>query len=298
MAALSKFSLDPQFAIAYMLTKQQSCGNCRTCLSGYRQYCSEARGFAFSDTDQGAFGTFRIINSAFAYPIPESISSVHAGPLMCAGASTYEALDAAGTKPGDRVGVVGVGGLGHMAILFAQAMGCGVTAISSDPNKVLNLFELGADEVRNVNNLHLSYTKGSRTGLESPQPMSIDVLLVTSNAIPDLTPYFGLLARRATIVLMTIQQNPISIPYMPFVLPGHKLIASTEASYKNHFEMLAFAARHKIEPVVEEFPMTLQGAKVAFEKLEAGKMRYRGVLVRETEAPQILTDDQASDTDD
>lgn len=199
---------------------------------------------------------------------------------MCAGASTYEALDAAGTKPGDRVGVVGVGGLGHMAILFAKAMGCGVTAISSDPNKVLNLFELGADEVRNVNNLHLSYTKGSRTGLDSPQPMSIDVLLVTSNAIPDLTPYFGLLARRATIVLMTIQQNPISIPYMPFVLPGHKLIASTEASYKNHFEMLAFAARHRIEPVVEEFPMTLQGAKAAFEKLEAGKMRYRGVLVR------------------
>jgi alcohol dehydrogenase (NADP+) len=230
---------------------------------------------------------------------------------MCAGASTYEALDAAGTKPGDRVGIVGVGGLGHLGILFAKAMGCGVIAITSAPSKVPELFKLGADEVRNVNNLQLSYTKGTPTSdsqdpptqtTELPQPMSIDVLLITSNAIPDLSPYFGLLARRATIVLMTIQQAPISVPYMSFVLPGHKLIASTEASHRNHFEMLAFAARHKIEPVIEEFPMTLDGAAAAFEKLEAGNMRYRGVLVRETVVPnistQISTDAEASDTDD
>lgn len=252
----------------------------------------EASGFAFSDEDQGAFSSHRIINSAFAYPIPESIKSVHAGPLMCAGASTYEALDAAGTKPGDRVGVVGVGGLGHMGIIFAKAMGCGVTAITREPSKAPSLFELGVDEVRTTDNLHVSYAQGSTTHdcessplqpTDSPQPMSIDVLLITSNAIPDLSAYFGLLARRATIVLMTIQQDPVSIPYMPFVLPGHRLIASTEASHQNHFEMLEFAARHKIEPVVEEFPMTLEGVAAAFGRLEAGEMRYRGVLVREEE---------------
>jgi D-arabinose 1-dehydrogenase-like Zn-dependent alcohol dehydrogenase len=206
---------------------------------------------------------------------------------MCAGASTYEALDAAGTKPGDRVGVVGVGGLGHMGIIFAKAMGCGVTAITSEPSKIASLFELGADEVRMTDKLHLSYTKTDSQNSQPrtmvlPQPMSIDVLLITSNAIPDLSAYLGLLARRATIVLMTIQQDPISIPYMPFVLPGHRLITSTEASHQNHFEMLEFAARHKIEPVVEEFPMTLEGVAAAFERLETGKMRYRGVLVRES----------------
>lgn len=212
---------------------------------------------------------------------------------MCAGASTYEALDAAGTKPGDRVGIVGVGGLGHMGIIFARAMGCGVTAVTSDYSKTSSLFELGADEIRTMDKLHLSHTQTRRThgGQDShyqttdlPKPMSIDVLLITSNAIPDLSAYLGLLARRATIVLMTIQQDSISIPYMPFVLPGHKLIASTEASHQNHFEMLEFAARHKIEPVVEEFPMTLEGAAAAFERLETGKMRYRGVLVREAES--------------
>ena len=211
---------------------------------------------------------------------------------MCAGASTYEALDAAGTKPGDRVGVVGVGGLGHMGIIFAKAMGCGVTAITSEPSKVSSLFELGADEVRTTDELHISYARASSTHdshdppprtTEQPQPMSIDVLLITSNAIPDLSAYFGLLARRATIVLMTIQQDPISVPYMSFVLPGHRLIASTEASHPNHFAMLEFAARHKIEPVVEEFPMTLEGAAAAFQRLEAGKTRYRGVLVRDAE---------------
>ena len=224
---------------------------------------------------------------------------MHAGPLMCAGASTYEALDAAGTKAGDRVGIVGVGGLGHMGIIFAKAMGCGVTAITSEASKISSLFELGADEVRTTDKLHLSYTRTNSThdsqnsppqATDQPQPMSIDVLLVTSNAVPDLGAYFGLLARRATIVLMTIQQDPISIPYMSFVLPGHKLIASTEASHRNHFEMLEFAARHKIEPVVEEFPMTLEGAAAAFHRLETGNMRYRGVLVREAEISIASTD--------
>ena len=209
---------------------------------------------------------------------------------MCAGASTYEAIDAAGTKPGDRVGVVGVGGLGHMGVIFARAMGCAVTAITSEASKIPSLFELGADEVRTTDMLHLSYTQTDCEDSQPqitdlPQPMSIDVLLITSNAIPDLSAYLGLLARRATIVLMTIQQDSVSIPYMPFVLPGHRLIASTEASHQNHFDMLEFAARHKIEPVVEEFPMTLEGVAAAFQRLETGKMRYRGVLVREAESP-------------
>jgi len=267
----------------------QSCGHCTTCASGYRQYCSEARGFAFSDTDQGAFGDYRVIDSAFAYPIPQSIKSIHAGPLMCAGASTYEALEAAGTKPGDRVGVVGIGGLGHMAILFAKAMGCGVTAITRDDSKRQGLFRLGADEVRVEGMLDRAFVSNPEDEsatpytTSSPRPMSIDVLLITSNAVQELEAYLPLLARRATIVLMTIQQEPISIPYLPFILPGHKLIASTEASHQNHFDMLRFAARHKIEPVVETFPMTLEGAAQAFSKLEAGAMRYRGVLVRDVE---------------
>jgi alcohol dehydrogenase (NADP+) len=219
---------------------------------------------------------------------------------MCAGASTYEALEAAGTKPGDRVGVVGIGGLGHMAIIFAKAMGCAVTAITRGESAISrgepkdkDIFRLGADEIRRESFLDCVIFPTSEedewgpVGTSIPQPMSIDVLLITSNAVRDLKGYFPLLARRATIVLMTIQEKPISIPYMPFILPGHRLIASTEASHQNHFEMLKFAARHGIEPMVETFPMTLEGVERAFGRLENGEMRYRGVLVRDDESKTL-----------
>lgn len=252
-------------------------------MTGYRQYCAEARGFAFSDLDQGAFGDYRIINSAFAYRIPDAISSVNAGPLMCAGASVYEALDAAGVKSTDRVGVVGIGGLGHIAILFSKAMGCGITALSSAESKLDDALELGSDEYRLIHDAENCYRKGSSGDYEShhdPQPRNINVLLITSNEVPALETIMPLLARRATIVLMTIQTQPLTLPYMPFVLPGHRLIASTEASRENHIKMLEFAARHQIQPWTEEFSMTAGGIAKAFDRLERGQMRYRGVLLR------------------
>jgi len=255
-----------------------SCGHCSTCVTGYRQYCSEARGFAFSDLDQGAFGNCRIIDADFAYPIPEGLSSVNAAPLMCAGASVYEALDAAGTTSNDRVGIVGIGGLGHMAILFAKAMGCSVTGVSSGSEKCEDAFKLGADEFRTASNLADRHTNGGVK--RDPSPQNINVLLITSNSVPQLEKMFPLLARRATIVLMTIQQDSLEIPYMSFVLPGHRLIASTEASRENHIKMLEFANRHKIEPWVETFIMDERGLRDAFSRLESGNMRYRGVLIR------------------
>ncbi|KAF3761072.1 GroES-like protein [Cryphonectria parasitica EP155] len=243
-----------------------SCGHCTTCLSGYRQYCAEARGFAYSELEQGAFGDYRVIDAEFAYPIPDEISSVDAGPLMCAGASVYEALHAAQTRPHDRVGVVGVGGLGHMAVLFARAMGCGVTALLASSQQEDGAQKLGGDIVR----------APPQAGPEWCKP--VDVLLVTSNVLPNWDSILPLLNRMARIVLMTIQEQPLSIPYMPFILPGHRIISSTEASRRNHIDMLNFAAQNRIKPWVERFPMTEEGLEQAFSKIENGQMRYRGVL--------------------
>lgn len=264
-----------------------SCGHCQTCLSGYRQYCAEACGFAFSDLNQGAFSDYRIIDAEFAYRIPEAISSADAGPFMCAGASVYEALDAAGTKPSDRVGVVGIGGLGHMAVLFARAMGCRVSALfasnrSPNQHKIQDAFVLGADDVRCIaeGHEHVYDRPGDDQMLKSVrgQEVRINVLLVTSNELPDWNKVLPLLDRMARIVVMSIQNEPLVIPYMPFILPGHRLISSTEASKRNHVDMLEFAARHRIKPWVEIFPMTEAGMHEAFDRLENGRMRYRGVL--------------------
>lgn len=202
---------------------------------------------------------------------------------MCAGASTYEALDAAGSKPHHRVGIVGLGGLGHMAVLFARAMGCAVTVFSGSAakaeSKARDAFQLGADEIRVLNDIDTAIRPDSNTERTDKASKSlIDVLLICANETPDLEKILPFLSRRATIVLMSIQQKPLVIPYMPFILPGHRIIASTEASRQNHLAMIRFAARHKISPWIERFPMTEDGLKTAFDRLESGEMRYRGVL--------------------
>ena len=194
---------------------------------------------------------------------------------MCAGASTYEALDAAGTKPHHRVGVVGLGGLGHMAILFAKAMGCAVTVFSGSAQKAAtDAFHLGADEYRILSDIDTSV----RSSEAHEHETLVDILLICANETPNLEKMLPFLARRATIVLMSIQQKPLAIPYMPFILPGHRIIASTEASRQNHLAMIQFAARHRITPWVERFLMTEGGLKTAFDRLEKGEMRFRGVL--------------------
>jgi alcohol dehydrogenase (NADP+) len=171
-----------------------------------------------------------MIDADFAYPIPDSILSEHAAPLMCAGASTYEALDAAEVKPSDRVGIVGIGGLGTMAIQFAKAMGCAVTAISASSqlrdDKIMQVLRLGADEFRTTQMPESCFKLDSRQGFQehcANNVSGIDVLIICSNEVPQFDSMLPLLARRATIVLMSIQQQPLVIPYMPFILPGHKV---------------------------------------------------------------------------
>lgn len=229
-----------------------------------------------------------MIDSAFAYHIPDSISSADAGVFMCAGASTYEAMNAAGTKPSDRVGVVGLGGLGHVALLFAKAMGCAVTVLSNSAatseSKRKDAFDLGADEVRTPKEPKVAFTRAedgriiSREENDDAQHSKINVLLICANETPNFEKVLPLLARRAVIVLMSIQSQPLNIPYMPFILPGHKIISSTEASTRNHLDMIQFVARHQIRPWVDRFVMSEDGLKEAFTRLESGTIRYRGVL--------------------
>lgn len=212
--------------------------------------------------------TARIIDADLVVRIPDEISSLHAAPLMCAGASTFEALHAGGISSDSHVGVLGVGGLGHLAILFAKAMGCEVTAISRSGGKKNDAIALGADHFVQSSSDMKPESKGD----------GIDILLITSAAVPTLKSFLPLLARRATIVLMTIQGDSIEVPYMDFVLPGHHLIASTECSRENWKRMLEFVVEKRITPWYEEFEISAEGIERAFERLESGEMRYRGVL--------------------
>ncbi|RDW82427.1 NADP-dependent alcohol dehydrogenase [Coleophoma cylindrospora] len=247
-----------------------ACLKCRECVTGYRQYCPQSLGQKFGEREQGAFGDLVIKHQDFLNLIPEGIESKHAAPLQCAGAAVFEALHAADTKSTDRVGVVGLGGLGHMAVQFAKAMGCEVVVFSRNEVKKEDAMALGAKEFVVVP------SQGPIEGVEG-----VNVLLCCGE-LPNFDQYFLALARRATIVPLVIQvEKPVQIAYLPFILPGHRIMASTEACKKNHSDVLTFAAKHGIKPWIEEFPMSTQGLSDALDRLEKGEIRYRAVLSTE-----------------
>ncbi|KAF7547020.1 hypothetical protein G7046_g9139 [Stylonectria norvegica] len=236
-----------------------SCGQCRECIAGYRAYCPKSIGQKYGDPTQGTFGNYAIRHEDFVWPIPDGIDSKYAGPLICAGITVFEGLLAASTKPTDRVGVIGLGGLGHLAVMYARAMGCHVTVFSSRLEKKADAMKLGASDFRLF-----------PANRQSPSPpTSVDAMLVCGGSLTTLEDILPLLARRARVVLLSIQMEDITVP------------ASTAASNENAAAALAFAARHSIKPWIEEFAMSPEGLECAFKKLHNGTISYRAILNKE-----------------
>lgn len=166
----------------------------------------------------------------------------------------------------DVVDVVGVGGLGHLAIQFANKMGCEVVALSSTDDKNEEAKKLGAH--------HFVATKGAAT---LTVPRITNHLIVTTSQMPDWTVYGSILAPRAAIYPLTITdfETKLEVPFMPFLLNGWKFIGSTVPPEYEYIKMLQFAALQSVKPVVERFPLTRAGVEDSLKKLEEGKMRYR-----------------------
>lgn len=196
------------------------------------------------------------------------MKSSHAAPLMCGGSTVFNALRLHGVSSTDRVGIIGIGGLGHLAIQFASKMGCEVVVFSSTEEKRKEAESLGATE--------FYATKGATTLSIGRQ---IDHLLVTSNTLPDWDLYLPTLAPGAAIYPLTVSGDKIAIPAMAIIMGNLKVLGTMIAARQVHREMLDFAALHNIVPKIEEFPLTAEGATAAMDKLVAGKVRYRGVLV-------------------
>jgi len=224
--------------------------------------------YGSADLNQGSFSHHAIWKADYIFPIPDSLGREYAAPLMCGGATVFNALRSFGMKPTDRVGVIGIGGLGHLAIQFAAKMGCKVVVFSSSDNKKEEAMRLGATE--------FITTKGAKE-LKISDP--IDQLLVTSSIQPDWKQFLPIMAPRGTIFPLTVSQDDLSIPYMAVIAGELKIQGSFVATRKVQREMLEFAAHHQIKPIIEQFPMTVEGITQCMEKLGSGHMRYRGVLV-------------------
>lgn len=244
------------------------CGRCRQCLTGWETFCGERKMYGSADLDQGSFATHAVWREAFLFRIPEEIGSEDAAPLMCGGSTVFNALHVAGVKSTATVGIVGVGGLGHLAIQFAAKMGCRVVVFSGTDSKKEEAMSLGASE--------FYATKGVKE-LKVNRPL--DHLLVTTSSQPDWSLYLSVMSPGGVISPLSVDQDDLKIPYMPLLVFGLRVQGGIVSSRQVHRDMLEFAAFHGIKPVKMTFPLSLDGVKKCIQTLEEGKMRYRGVLV-------------------
>ena len=245
-----------------------SCGHCQQCLKGNETFCPERQMYGYADLDQGSFADGAVWHESFLYLIPDGLADEDAAPLQCAGATVFNALHMYNTQPTETVGIIGVGGLGHLAIQFASKMGCNVVVLSSSDRKKDEAMKLGAHEFIAM--------KGLKE-IKTSRPL--DRLLVTTSAQPDWSLLLPIMAPGGTIYPLSVADGNFSIPYMSLLLNGITIQGSLVASRYIHQRMLAFAALHQIKPIIEKFPMSEKGITDAMAKLESGGMTYRGVLV-------------------
>ncbi|CAJ2513259.1 Uu.00g013780.m01.CDS01 [Anthostomella pinea] len=244
-----------------------TCGHCQQCLSGSDIHCPERKMYGEADLDQGSFASHAVWREAFVFKTPDELSDEDAAPLQCGGATVFSALHDFPLNPTDNVGIMGVGGLGHLAIQFAAKMGCRVTVLSGSDSKKDEAMRLGAHE--------FIATKGKKE-LKISRPLNR--LLVTTSAQPNWEQIVPIMAPGSKIFPLSVAFGNFEMPYFPIVVQGLTIQGSVVASRHVHQKMLQFAALHQIKPVIQTFPMTEEGIQDAMTKLENGEVHFRAVL--------------------
>lgn len=242
----------------------KTCGHCEHCLSGYQVNCPELVGTIVER--HGGFADRVRCNWDWAIKLPDQLDLSKAGPLFCGGITVFNPFVQLDIKPTDKVGVIGIGGLGHLALQFADKWGCEVTAFTSDLSKTDELKALGADYVVNSrDDAELEKVKGK-----------FDMILSTVNVPLNWAAYLDALTPKGHLHIVGATLDPI--PVMSFnLISGQKSVSGTATgSQAVVAKMLEFCARHNIETVTENYKMSQ--INEAFEHLESGKARYRIVL--------------------
>jgi len=240
-----------------------SCMYCKQCMSGNQHLCPQAQPTIVGH--RGGFASHVRSHWAWTLPLPEQINFAEAGPLLCGGITVFNPL-AMYAKPTSRIGIVGIGGLGHMGVKFAAASGCDVTAFTSSESKF--------DEARGFGANHVVSSRDSATIRKLAS--TFDLLIVTVNVTLDWEAMIASLAPNGRMHVVGAVLEPIPVVAFPMIT-GQKSVSGSPTGSPVAIEtMLDFAARHNITPQNEHMPMSR--INEAFERLEAGKARYRIVL--------------------
>jgi alcohol dehydrogenase (NADP+) len=269
-SGVSRFSVGQRVGVGVYV---DSCRECASCLAGEGNYCEKGMIETFAGVErdgvtptQGGYSNGIVVDENYVVTVPDGLDSAAGAPLMCAGITVYAPLERFGAGPGKRVGVMGLGGLGHMAVLFAKAMGAEVTVFSHSESKRQDAFDLGAD--------HFVYS-GDSDHMKS-LTMSFDILVNTVSAPLDPSPYLAVLRTGGVFVLVGISGQPF--PVIAFdLVPQRKIIAgSTIGSVTELQNMLDFAAEHGIEARIEM--ITASDINTAHERVVNSDVRYRFVI--------------------
>ena len=241
----------------------ESCLHCSPCLSGSHQRCTKG---ITTIRGHGGFADRIRVQDIWAVPLPEGMDTRSAGPLFCGGITVFAPMMDHDLKPTDRIGIVGIGGLGHLAVQFARAWGCEVTAFTTSMDKEAELKDLGAHKV--VNSKDENAIKALRG--------QFDMVLSTVNVTLPWNRYMSALAPEGRLITVGMVGEPMGISAGQLIAGGKSVGGSDTGAPHMVAKMLEFCVRHDIKPMVDYFPM--RDINDAISHLKAGKARYRVVL--------------------
>jgi uncharacterized zinc-type alcohol dehydrogenase-like protein len=241
-----------------------SCGVCEYCRQGDEHLCAQSQPTCVGRN--GGYADAIRVNSRFAIPVPEQLESENVAPLLCAGITVYAPLRNHGVRPSSRVGVIGIGGLGHLGLQFAKAFGAEVTAFSTSKDKEEEARSLGAHHFVNTRD---TATLKKMTG-------EFDLLLSTVGADQDWQAYINALRPKGTLCVVGVSPSPLQIQAFSLIGGQKNLSGSPTGSPRDLHEMLDVAARHDVKAITERFAMAKANDAVA--KVKKNQVRYRAVL--------------------
>ena len=244
-------------------------GDCVECKAGLEQFCAQAT-FTYNAPDKhlggvtyGGYSDSIVVDQCFVLRVPSNLDLAGAAPLLCAGITTYSPMRHWGVGKGKKVGIVGLGGLGHMGVKFARALGAHTVVFTTSPGKVEDAKRLGADEVvisKNANEM------AKRAG-------SFDFILDAVSADHDINAYLGLLRRDGNLTLVGAPEKPLPVSAFNLIMGRRSLSGSPIGGIAETQEMLDFCGKHGIVSDVEVIPM--QKINEAYERLLKSDVRYR-----------------------
>jgi uncharacterized zinc-type alcohol dehydrogenase-like protein len=267
---VTKYKAGDNVAVGCMV---DSCQHCDQCHKGEEQLCREGMTLTYSGPDRitgemtmGGYSKHLIAREEFVLKVPDGLDLSKAAPLLCAGITTYSPLKTWGVKEGTRVGVIGLGGLGHMAVKLARGMGAHVTVLSRSKDKEADALALGAEKL---------LASSDDTAMQAAAN-SFDLIIDTVPVKHDVMPYLPLLDVDGTLVMVG-QLGPIApVDTLPFLLGRRRLSGSPIGGIRETQELLDFAAEKNILPEVEM--IDIQDINHAFERMEKADVRYRFVI--------------------